>query len=238
MAALPFDIIDFTHPLTEAMPTWTGGCGFKPEIKLDYHQQDGDVRFRVQQVKMHCGIGTHMDAPVHCIPSGLSIDQLPLKKLSAPLKIIDVSHLCHERYTLSLKDIDHSYDYADHIVLVKTGWGKFWDNPKAYHNNHIFPSVSAEVTQFFADQGIKGLGIDTLSPDRPEDGFSVHHIILGAGKFIVENVYFPPDLNTDGALYAMALPIPMAECSEAPIRLVGLKIHPTLLSLHTPVSHP
>ena len=35
---------------------------------------------------------------------------------------------------------------------------------------------------------MRALGIDTLSPDRPEDGFKVHKSLLSAGKIIIESV--------------------------------------------------
>lgn len=53
--------------------------------------------------------------------------------------------------------------------MIQTGWSKFWDKPEKYHNNYIFPSVSLEAAKIFLKRGVSALGIDTLSPDRPED---------------------------------------------------------------------
>lgn len=33
-----FLAVDLTHPLHEGIPTWSGGCGFRLEVKLDYPQ--------------------------------------------------------------------------------------------------------------------------------------------------------------------------------------------------------
>ncbi len=220
--SFPYKIIDLTHTLTEKTPSWTGGCGYNPEIKLDYDQCDGDVKFRVQQLKMHCGIGTHIDTPAHCIPGGATSESLQLNDLCAPLVVIDVSAKMHERYSVSIGDLQSAkVSFQDTFVLIKTGWGKFWDSPKQYHNNHIFPSVSGDAAEFLGEQGIKGLGIDTLSPDRPEDGFPVHDAILGSGKYIVENIFIPDGLPLSGG-YAMALPPKLSGCTEAPIRLLAL----------------
>lgn len=60
-----FKVEDLTQPLSASVPTWNGSCGFCLEIKKDYDQM-----FRVQQVKMHAGVGTHMDAPSHRIQGG------------------------------------------------------------------------------------------------------------------------------------------------------------------------
>jgi kynurenine formamidase len=63
-------------------------------------------------------------------------------------------------------------------VMVKTGWSRFWDEPSKYHNNHVFPSVSPEAASLLLERGVSALGIDTLSPDRTEDGFKVHKSLL------------------------------------------------------------
>ena len=86
-------------------PSRRAADGFNHDIKLDYPQTQGKVKFRVQQIKMHAGIGTHIDAPAHCIPNGLTIDQLDLENLIAPCMVIDISQKAHETYQLSTKDI-------------------------------------------------------------------------------------------------------------------------------------
>lgn len=105
--------------------------------------------------------------------------------------------------------------------MIKTGWEKFWHEPQKYHNNHIFPSVSDEAAKLLIERGVHALGIDTLSSDRPEDGFKVHRLFLGAGKILLENV---ANLNSIPPLgsFVMALPIKIKDGTEAPIRLVSL----------------
>jgi kynurenine formamidase len=220
--SFPYRIVDLTHTLTAQTPSWSGGCGYKPEINLDYDQCDTDIKFRVQQVKMHCGIGTHIDAPAHCVLGGATVDTLNLNDLCAPLIVVDVSSKMHERYTVSIEDLQFpTVSFKNAFFLIKTGWGRFWNTPARYHNNHTFPSVSGDAAKFLVEQGIKGLGIDTMSPDRPEDGFPVHDAILGSGQYIVENVLIPDDLPFWGS-YIMALPAKLCGCTEAPVRLVAL----------------
>lgn len=171
---------------------------------------------------MHCGIGTHIDAPAHCIPGGTTVESLQLNDLCAPLVVIDVSAKMNERYSVTVDDLKSAGAvFQGAFVLIKTGWGKHCHNSKQYHNNHVFPSVSKGAAEFLVEHGIKGLGIDTLSPDRPEDGFPTHNAILGSGKYIVENVLIPDNLPLSGG-YAMVLPPKLSGCTEAPIRLVAL----------------
>ena len=98
----PYKIIDLTHTLSSNIPTWNGSCGFEHKITVDYDDCTTDVKFRVQKLAMHAGIGTHMDAPAHCIKDGATIDKLSIQDFLSPLVVIDVSAKMHERYSVSI----------------------------------------------------------------------------------------------------------------------------------------
>jgi kynurenine formamidase len=226
MRNTPFTTWDLTHELSEVSPSWNGSCGFQQEIKLDYAQCTSEVKFRVQQIKMHAGIGTHMDAPSHCVPGGHSIHELDVNHFIAPCIVVDVSSKSHELYTASVEDIlDFETAYGKipkgSFVIIRTGWERFWNNSEKYRNSYRFPSISADVAAFLLERHIVGLGIDTLSPDRPESGYPVHHTILGADKYIIENVANSGKIPPRGS-YSFALPIKAKGCTEAPIRLIAI----------------
>lgn len=225
----PFRIVDLTHPLSPNTPSWSGSCGFHHEVKLDYNQCNTDVKFRVQQIKMHAGIGTHMDAPAHIIPGGQTIDELNIQNFLAPCVVLDISARVHERYSLSIEDVmqfeqQHGTILPGSFVIVYTGWEKHWNNPNLYRNQHVFPSISGDAADFLVERGIVGLGIDTLSPDRPEDDYITHKALLSKGKYIVENIANAQTIPTTGA-YSLALPIKTVGGTEAPIRLVAFVHH-------------
>jgi kynurenine formamidase len=222
----PYKIIDLTHALDSTIPTWNGGCGFNHDVHIDYSDCEGEDKFRVMKVKMHAGIGTHMDAPSHCISGSRCIHDFDVNDLIMPCVVIDVSGKCHERYSLNVQDVaDFESKYGliakGSCVMVKTGWSKFWSTSSKYHNNHVFPSVSMGAAKFLLERCVSALGIDTLSPDRPEDGFNVHKLFLGADKIIIENVDNLDSIPPTGS-FVMILPIKIKDGTEAPIRLVGV----------------
>ncbi len=224
--SFPFTLIDLTHTLTPQIPSWNGTCGFHSDIKLDYEGCTTEVKFRVQQFKLHAGIGTHMDAPAHCIQGGLTIADIPLLELASPAIVIDVSSQAHETYQVSSSDIlgfEKMFGMipSNSFVMIHTGWDRFWETPALYRNNLVFPSVSEEAAHLLFERSIRGLGIDTLSPDCPQNGFPVHQLLLGSGKYIVENVKNAQKMPPVGG-YSLALPIKAQGGTEAPIRLVGL----------------
>jgi len=224
-SAFPYKIIDLTHTLEENISSWNGSCGFHQEVKLDYNSKT-EISFRVQQLKMHAGIGTHLDAPAHCNLGKKTIDQLELNNLVAPCVMIDVSNRADEHYSLSVEEIElfeknYGIIEPESFVIIKTGWDRFWKKPKRYHNNFHFPSVSKEAADLLIQRKVIGLGIDTLSPDRPESGYPVHAAFLGSEKYIVENIAHADHLPVKGS-FIMALPIKTRHGTEAPIRLVAL----------------
>ncbi|MFU7598130.1 cyclase family protein [Legionella pneumophila] len=222
----PYQLIELTHTLDENSPAWEETCGFSSSIVLDYADSTSETPFRVQSLTMPAGMGTHMDAPAHCCPDGLSIDQIPLDQLVSPCVVIDVSTKAHALYNVTPQDIvdfekTHGLIQPDSFVIMKTGWSRFWGNPLQYRNNHNFPSVSAETATLLVSRGIVGLGIDTLSPDRPDDDFPVHRILLNSGRYIVENIANSEQLPSIGS-FVMAFPLKIKQATEAPMRLIGL----------------
>ena len=219
-------LIDLTHTLIEGIPSFDLGCGFKKILNLDYADYPGEVKFRDQHIACFAGIGTHMDAPSHCIPGAISIADIPLEQLVRPCVVIDVSKKMHESYKLSLEDIqsfekEYGQIEKNTFVIIRTGWCKYWSEPEKYRNNLNFPSISAAAAELFIERDIAGLGIDTLSPDAGGVHYPVHKIILGAGKYIVENIAHAEQLPAIGAKI-FALPLKIAEGAESPIRLIAI----------------
>ena len=195
------------------------------DIKIDYDVCKTETKFRVGKVTMFSGIGTHMDAPAHCIKGGKTIDQIPLENLIKPCVVIDVSTKAHENYIIDLSDIKHFEEENGVIsngtfVCFHTGWCQFWGEKDRYHNNYTFPTIHKDVAHLLLDRNISGIGIDTLSPDNESQGFPVHRAFLSAEKYIVENVDRANRLPKTGA-HIFVVPIKMSGCTESPVRLIG-----------------
>ena len=106
------------------------------------------------------------------------------------------------------------------FVIIRTGWARHWPQPAQYRNNLQFPSVSKKAAQLLIERDIVGLGIDTLGPDTAQSGYPVHQVILGQGKYLVENVANSDLLPPIGSTILVA-PLYILGGTEAPIRLIG-----------------
>lgn len=200
--------IDLTHSLDENIPSWDGDCGFK-------HALLSDEEFCTHSISMQAGVGTHLDAPAHCIRDGKTIDALTLDNLIAPCSVIDFS----KGETIDSFEKKYGKIPKGSFVIIRTGWDRYWKDPQKYQNN--FPSISKEVAELLLARDIAGLGVDTLSPDSRDSDFPVHKILLGAGKLIIENVANSDQLPPVGSTL-FALPLKIKGGTEAPIRLIAV----------------
>jgi kynurenine formamidase len=221
-----FVFVDLTHSLSSTVPSWDGGCGFSHENTLDYSDCSTEVQFRVQRITMDAGIGTHIDAPAHCIPGGATITDLSISQLMGPCVVLDVSKKSHPEYLLSCEDLlqfekTHGQLQSGDILLIHTGWEKYWNEPEKYRNQLQFPSVSKECAQLLKDRKILGIGIDTLGVDCLKSGYPAHRIFLGAGIFLLENVASILQMPVRGG-YLLCLPMKGVGLTEAPARVVGI----------------
>jgi kynurenine formamidase len=207
-------IVDLTHQLSSEIPTWDGSCGFELSINTDYKDCTPPDLFRTQKIKCNAGKG------------GLTIDKLKLEDLVTDCVVIDVSFKADENYiimpeVLEKFESENGKIKSNSFVIFYTGWDKHWGDKEKYINDHKFPSVDKSTAQILLDRNIAGLGIDTLSADTGQNGFPVHQVLLGAGKYLVENIANAKELPPIGAK-SFVLPTKIKDATEAPIRLIAL----------------
>lgn len=197
-------LIDLTQALHPSIPDWHGCCGFQLHQDIDYK----DVGIRTQSITTPLGIGTHIDAPSHFFEGACDIATIALETLYVESVVINVAHKITPDYVITVQDIkDFEMQYKSikphMLILAHTGWSQYWHNPEKYRNADSngymhFPRFSEEAADYLLTKFCVGIGIDTLSPDGSNMNFSVHKKILGAGKYIVENLCCLDKLNPYG----------------------------------------
>ncbi len=217
--------IDLTHHLASDIPHWDGVECFKINVTLDYKDCTPPDLFRVQGIEMKAGAGTHIDAPAHCFPSGKTVEALELDNLITDCVVIRTENPA-ENYLIKVEVIEKfEKEYGEippnTFVIFSTGWEKKWDDKEKYRNDLKFPSLHIDTALLLLERNIAGIGIDTLSPDAVGEDFPVHRALLGAGKYIVENVANAKELPAVGAK-VMILPMKIKGGTEAPVRLVAM----------------
>ncbi len=139
-------------------------------------------------------------------------------------------------YLLAVDDVrawekSHGRLPADSIVLIHSGWGRYWGDRKRYFGTDEpgnvsdlhFPGLSPEAAEFLVKQRrVKAVGIDTPSIDHgPSRNFPAHQILGAANVPIFENVARMELIPPKGAT-VFAIPMKIQGGSGAPLRIFGL----------------
>ena len=85
-----------------------------------------------------------------------------------------------------------------------------------------FPGYSAAAAKVLLERKVSGLGCDTLSTDPGNSSdYPVHHLVLGAGGYQLENLADLSGLPEAGAFLVVA-PIKLEGGSGGPVRVFAL----------------
>jgi kynurenine formamidase len=114
---------------------------------------------------------------------------------------------------------------AGDIVLVRTGWGKLWNDPRAYINGVKSPGPNEEGARWLSAKGIWAGGSDTIAFEfSPARSMPVHiHFLVESGIHIIEAL----DLEALGQakryeIAFVAAPLKLVGGTGAPVRPLAL----------------
>src|SRR6266436_4354467 len=224
-------VIDLSYALSDKLVPWPGDAKAF-EAKVNATSEKNGYFTRSFWMLEH--YGTHMDAPAHFPPGTTTVDKIPVEKFFAPAVIVDVRNEAERNpdYQLTMKRIEaweekHGTIPVGAIVVLRTGWASRWPDVSRYRNQDAngtmhFPGFSVDAAKLLLERKISGLGCDTLSidPGNSKD-FPVHHLVLGAGVYQLENLADPKDLPESDA-FLIAAPIKLEGGPGGPVRVFAL----------------
>ena len=182
--------------------------------------------------------GTHLDAPVHFAEGRWTADEIPLDRLVGPAVVIDLTTKAARDpdALLTLTDLHTAEAIAGEIpggaiVLVRTGWDRYWEDRGRYLGTTIpgdtthlhFPGVGKEAALWLTTaRRIRAVGIDTASIDRGRSRlFEAHRAFGNANVPIFENLAGLAALPPRGAVF-VGLPMKIGGGTGGPLRAVAL----------------
>ena len=178
--------IDLAHPYDEAMTHIPAGG---PPCIRNIFDIERDP-FNLQELRLVSHLGTHVDAPMHFIKGGRTIDTYALDDLGGEGWVLPISRGPNEPITVKDLEATGAKVEQGQIVLLATGWDRKFSTP----DYHTHPYLSDEAARWLLDRRVKMVGVDFFSADlpvprRPKDfDWPVHHLLLGNGILIAENL--------------------------------------------------
>lgn len=194
------EYIDLTHTFDKDTPAYPGDP--KPQlIQTATIAHDGYTDHHLSTL-MH--VGTHMDAPLHMIEGGATIDGLSVEQLFCPGVLLDA----RGKPAVDASLLDGIPVPPGACILVYTGHEDRWKTD-GYFDGH--PRITEDFARKTVDLQAHIVGMDMLGPDA--DPFPIHKILLSSGVLIIENmdnlgkllgksfdvVALPAKFATDGA---------------------------------------
>jgi kynurenine formamidase len=233
-----YRMVDLTHPFNAKTVYWpTSPSKFRLE-QLASGKTEGGYFYSAYALSTPEHGGTHLDAPIHFAEGGRTADRIPLEQLIAPAVVIDIAAKASadRDYRLTPEDVVsfeklHGRIAPRTIVLLRTGWSRFWPDVKSYLGDDTpgnasklsFPSYGTEAARLLVEErDVGALGVDTASIDygRSTD-FMVHRTAAARNVPGFENLTNLDQVPTRGAI-VIALPMKIEGGSGGPLRAVAL----------------
>ncbi|MEK6600726.1 MAG: cyclase family protein [Candidatus Binatota bacterium] len=181
------EMVDLSRVIYDGMPKIPA----LPDVRVrKFFSLEKGHPLNVTELSLPCHAGTHVDAPIHIVPNGKSIEELPLDSFVGPGAVIAVKKRGGEEVTA--KDLEASGVAVNRgdILMLCTGWDEKFESP----DYNLHPYLSVDAAQWMVKKGVKLFGIDCITVDLPtplmQTGFDfpVHKTLLGNGVLIAENV--------------------------------------------------
>ena len=158
MFDVPEEVIDLTNPIDDDSPVWPGF----PQMDIqrtDLAARDG---FTMEQVSMRSHSATHIDAPLHFIPEGKTLDEFPVDKFVGEGFVLELAPMeSAEQITADNLDPYANQISNSDVILLHTGWDEFYGHTDEWLFE--FPHLTREASEYLANADLKAVGVDTPS---------------------------------------------------------------------------
>jgi arylformamidase len=187
-------VVDLTIPLAVGMDYHPAhhGPGLDPYAR---HSEHG---FRATTITLSSHLGTHVDAPSHFVGDGATLEAVRLDDLVGPAEVVRLQTTALQELTPA--DVPET---GATRLLLHTGWAEQAAGEPRYFTE--YPWIGPELARALVRRGVRLVGLDSPSVDY--DPGETHHILLGAGLVIVENLVGLELLPERVDLVVLPLPI-------------------------------
>jgi kynurenine formamidase len=216
-------VVDLGRPLFLGMPQSPNHAQFRMALTRrhgDMVRADGSSA-AADLLVTGVHVGTHIDALCHVSHDGLlhggidaaaaqvggTFSALGVETIEPMVRrgvLLDVPKVlgqseCAPGYEITPADLDAAADAggveigAGDVVLIRSGWGRHFDDPAHYVGRDTgVPGVATDGARWLADRGVHAVGADTIAFERLAPGaghalLPAHRILLvDSGIYIME----------------------------------------------------
>jgi len=180
-----------------------------------YHDRDLGGRVTMSMLEIISHTGTHIDAPLHFIPGGSTISDMPLDATVGPCRVIEIK----DPEKIREGELEKHYIKKGERILLKTRNSPGVYTSETFVEDYVYLDVDG--AQYLATKEIRLFGLDniTIGSFKEHDNLSrTHETLLGAGIYILEDCALadvPP-----GEYDLLCLPLLMWNGDAGPCRAI------------------
>jgi arylformamidase len=180
-----------------------------------YHDRELGARVTMSMMEIITHTGTHIDAPLHFIPGGSTISDMPLDATIGPCRVIEI----RDPEKIKVAELERHNIGRGERVLFKTR-----NSPKVYTSDRFvedYVYLDVDGANYLVSKKIALFGLDniTVGSFKEHDNLTrTHEILLGAGIYILEDCALadvPP-----GEYDLLCLPLLMWKGDAGPCRAI------------------
>jgi arylformamidase len=159
--------------------------------------------------------GTHIDAPLHFIPGGSTVSDMPLDATIGPARVIEIK----DREKIKAQELKkHNIKKGERILCKTRNSPKVYESPKVV-DDYVY--LDGDAAEYLAEKRIILFGLDCITIGyikEEENVIKTHQTLLSAGIYILENCALanvPP-----GEYELLCLPLLMYHGDAGPCRAI------------------
>ncbi|MCS6302887.1 MAG: cyclase family protein [Nitrospira sp.] len=210
MNAPSSDWIDVSVPLRTGMVHWPDNPPVRIERMQDMERGDSA---NVSMLSLGSHTGTHMDAPLHFVRTGLGLDEMPLSAVIGLARVVEIQ----DPESIKEQELVAHDIHRDERILFKTrNSTRCWQTDEFLED---FIYISQEAARYLVACGIQTVGVDYLSVGGfKRDGPETHHALLESGVWIIEGLNLAG--LAPGPYDLICLPLRVERSDGAPARAI------------------
>ena len=172
--------------------------------------------YNTLSLTMSSHAGTHIDAPLHVIDKGMSIESIDLACVIGEAHFIEIPKNKGEKiYPHELQQFEIR---QNDILIIRTGWEE-----KKYMSDYFFdfPQLTEQSADLLIEKKIKAIGSDSPSIDGISQKGIAHKKLLGAGIILIESLINLKQI-IGSRLFFAAVPLKIKGADGSPVRAFAI----------------
>lgn len=196
-------IYDISMTIEESMQVWKNYEQKKPKITNVQNHDEGKPHESLLSMNVHTG--THVDAPLHMLAGGDTIETIPLERLVGPARVLDLTHV---KEFITKEDLEPFAIQRGERILFKTS--------SSFSEDFLmdFVFLREDGAKYLADIGIGLVATDALGIERAQAEYPTHRTLMRNDVIIVEGVRLK---EVTAGNYSLVI---------APLKLTGIDASP------------